>query len=927
MIHQAHAEELFRGIILMNVEALVGKALGTCTLQSVIGRGEASIVFLAQQSRPRRQVAVKVLQPSLPVAPRQRAAIVERIRHEIDLIASLEHPNIIQIHEYGEHHGQAYLVMPHINGGTLHDEIERERPLSLEKVVFYLEQMAAALGYAHKRGMLHYGIKPANILMKREGRLLFTDFGQLKRATNRNNTHTRPGKSNTTTGSLDYAAPEQVAGNDIDVRANVYSLGVILYQMVTGIAPFKGEMAVHHGHISPLSPRVFRPDLPMAAEQVMLKALAVQPTDRYLHVQEFARAFRDALMVTGLADLSGMFISAGLSDPHMPIPQKPLDTKQQQARPTRQQKLAEAEQQQYQQTADKQRNEVLIDTSPTLHIVKKNTSKQRKDEHISTDEYPTIYLMDKNILKHDQDDNIPIDTSPAIHKVHKNMLKHDQNDRNDSVPPIDTSPAIHVVNKNVHKDDIVAKTRLTLPSLTSFLSPSPTTPSATRETPPAIPALQPILAQAPVQPVIEQEESPLKEITEPASQLPTTESRVQAVPTTAPKARIHAMPALVPSEISPEALALIEQAATLPPVNRPIIKEPVNQTKQPAKATEAQAAALPTIEKPVSRVKAPAKRASLLFLAGVVLLVILLLGTFAYMAKGHIPSSNDGLPPVHHSAKNTNTTSTYSQPGSKSFHVEEHLELVIKGHNSNVNIHTDNANTATVTTSLHGNNPGQAANNVTIQYAQSIDKQGHDHLNVTTNPLTSDIDYNVTVPASTQVRIEVTSGSIVVDGIDGVTINTGGGNLDIADIHGSVHAYTESGNITARAISGEMEMMSVNGSIRASNINGPIQAITQNGEVVVGGAMLDGQSTLETTNGSVHFQGSIDPQGSYKMTTNRGNIDVTLPANAAFQVDASTHSGNIHNAFGNTAVGSAPRAPIMITIGNGGSITINKGAV
>jgi hypothetical protein len=259
--------------------------------------------------------------------------------------------------------------------------------------------------------------------------------------------------------------------------------------------------------------------------------------------------------------------------------------------------------------------------------------------------------------------------------------------------------------------------------------------------------------------------------------------------------------------------------------------------------------------------------------------------------------------------------------------VEERLQLVINGHNSNVTIHTGDANTATVTTNLHGNSSGQAANNVTIQYAQSVDKQGHDHLNITTNPLSSDIDYNVTVPASTQIRIEVVSGSIVADGIDGVTVSTGGGNLNITDIHGSVHAYTESGDITARAIVGQMQMISVNGSIRAHNINGPLQAITQNGDIVVGKATLDDQSTLETTNGSVHFQGTIDSQGSYKMMTDRGNIDVTLPANAAFQVDASTHAGSVHNAFGNAVVGSAPRAPIMITIGNGGSITINKGAI
>jgi serine/threonine protein kinase len=745
----------------MNIEALVGKVLSTCTLQSVIGRGEMSTVFLAQQSRPRRQVAVKVLHPTLPVAPRQRAAILERIRHEIDVIASLEHPNIIQIHEYGEYHGQAYLVMPYINGGTLHDEIERTGPLPLEKVVFYLEQMAAALRYAHRRGMIHYGIKPANILMWRGGRLLITDFGQLKHAANRSNTHMRLARSsNSGVGSLDYAAPEQVVGNDIDTRANLYSLGVILYQMVTGTVPFKGGMAAHHQHISPQPPRAFRPDLPTMAEQVMLRALAVQPADRYQHVQEFANAFREALIVTGtsLTDLSSMFISVGLSDPHIPIPQKSIEIKPQ-PRQVRQQKFPEAEQQ-HQRTTDNGDNNVLIDTSPTLHIVNKNTLKQRKDEYISTDACPTIHILDKNTPKHDQDDSIPTDTSPAIHKVHKNMLKHDQND---SVPSIDMSPAIHAVDKNVHKDDIVARTRLTLPSLTSFLPPSPLTQSSTQETPPAIPAP----AQSPAQPVIEQEASLLQNIEEPASQLPTTENRVQAVSTTAPKARIHAMPALVPevSEISRE--ALIEQAATLPPINRPIINGQVNQTERTAETSAKQATTSSTQEKPVSQVKAPAKRASLLFLVAVVLLVILTLGTFAYTASVHNPPQKYGLPPEHHSTKHTNTTSTYSTPGNRSFHVEEHLHLAIQGHNSNVNIHAGNANTVTVTTNIHGNNLAQASNNMTIQYAQSVDKQGRDHLNIATNPPSSDIDYNITGPASVQVRVEVASGSIAVDGING----------------------------------------------------------------------------------------------------------------------------------------------------------------
>jgi serine/threonine protein kinase/DUF4097 and DUF4098 domain-containing protein YvlB len=876
----------------MNIEALVGKALGTCTLQSVIGRGELSIVFLAQQSRPRRQVAVKVLQPTLPVAPRQRAVILERLRYEIDVVASLEHPNIIQIHEYGEHHGLAYLVMPYINGGTLHNEIKRRGPLSLRRTVFYLEQMAAALDYAHRRGIIHYGIKPANILMGREGRLLLTDFGQLKYAANRSNLYQRSSKDGAAIGTPDYAAPEQLIGSDVDTSANQYSLGVILYQMVTGTVPFTGKEATQLQHNHPQSPRVFRPDLPVTAEQVMLKALAVQPTDRYLHVQAFARAFREALIAADipLIDLGSMFVNAGLSDPHIPIPQRPSDTRQRQPHQTGQQQSPRDEQQQARQAMDNGNSDILIDTSPTIHIVEKKARKRVRE------------------------DDAPIDTSPAIRKVDKSMLQHDQDD---SVSSTDTSPTIHTVSKDVHKDDIVARTRLTLPSLTSFLSPSPFAQPAEQETPPAMPALKPVPAPSPVQSAKEQEPNLLEGLAEPDAQLPTTESRVQAVP----KARIHPMPAMVPEAAEMSREALIEQVATIPPVNRP-----VERAKLPSVAQTQQAATSSPIEKPAGRARRPARRASLFFLALVVLLVIAVLGIFAYMASTHNLPPKSALPSEHHSAKNINTTSIYAKPGSRSFHVEAALQLVIKGEGSNVTIHTGNADTVTVTASMQGNNPTQTANNTTIQYMQSVDKRGDDHLSVTANPPGSNIDYNITAPAATQVRIEVESGSITVDGINRVNISTESGNLDIENINGPVQAHTVNGSITAHAINGQVRLGSVNGSIRADNINGPLQATTRNGDIVVKQATLHGQSALETTNGSVYFDGTLDPQGAYKMMTNRGNINLTLPANAAFQLEASTYSGSIYNAFKNTEVGTTPRAMMIINIGNGGSITISKAA-
>src|SRR5256885_16781603 len=139
----------------MKAEALIGTVLGSCTLQRIIGQGGMGAVFLAQQSRPRRQVAVKVLLPATSLKPNQRAAFLERFRRETDAAASLEHPNILPVHEYGEVDGLAYLVMPYISGGTLRDELDQTGPLPLIQVVNYLDQMAAALGFAHDHGVIH----------------------------------------------------------------------------------------------------------------------------------------------------------------------------------------------------------------------------------------------------------------------------------------------------------------------------------------------------------------------------------------------------------------------------------------------------------------------------------------------------------------------------------------------------------------------------------------------------------------------------------------------------------------------------------------------------------------------------------------------------------------------------------------------------
>jgi serine/threonine protein kinase len=232
----------------MNAEALIGTTLGTCELQQVIGQGGMGAVFLAQQSRPRRQVAVKVLLPLTPLPSNQLAAFHERFRRETDAAASLEHPNIIPVYEYGEFKGLAYIVMPYISGGTLRDVMEREGALAFPKIVSYLEQLAAALDFAHERGVIHRDIKPANILLTPEGRVLLTDFGLVKISAEGQEALRRLTGPGAPVGTPDYMSPEQVLGDQVDGRADLYSLGVILYQMVSGVTTLASTSSTATSH-------------------------------------------------------------------------------------------------------------------------------------------------------------------------------------------------------------------------------------------------------------------------------------------------------------------------------------------------------------------------------------------------------------------------------------------------------------------------------------------------------------------------------------------------------------------------------------------------------------------------------------------------------------------------------------------------------
>ena len=288
-----------RGSTLINAQALIGTTPGTCTLQKIIGQGTMGAVFLGQQSRPARQVAVKVVTPLTLQHLDQGNAFLERFHQEMTTVAALKHQNILPIYEYGEHDGLAYVVMPYISSGTLQHVLAQEGPLSLAKVADYLSQLAAALDCAHQQGVVHRNVQPANVLKTPDGRLLLTDFGLVKIVVEQQTSQMYLLQAGKPIGALEYMAPEQVMGDLIDARTDLYALGVIVYQMVTGKTPFQSgtpmRLATQLVQMPPPAPCSLRMDLSLAVEQVILQAIAKRPADRYSSVQDFANEFRLAL--------------------------------------------------------------------------------------------------------------------------------------------------------------------------------------------------------------------------------------------------------------------------------------------------------------------------------------------------------------------------------------------------------------------------------------------------------------------------------------------------------------------------------------------------------------------------------------------------------------------------------------------------------
>lgn len=267
----------------------IGTSIGRYHILEQLGRGGMATVYKAYDTRLEREVAIKVIRRNA-FSPDILERVLKRFDREAKSLARLTHPNIVSIIDYGEYENSPYLVMPYLPGGTVKQFLGK--PINYEKVVELLLPIADALRYSHQKGIVHRDVKPANILITEGGQPMLTDFG-IARLLENEDAQTLTG-TGVGVGTPEYMSPEQGIGKEVDGRSDIYSLGVVLYELVTGHKPYTADtpmaIVLKQATESLPSPRKFVPELPEKVERVLFKALAKKPEDRYPDMATFAAA-------------------------------------------------------------------------------------------------------------------------------------------------------------------------------------------------------------------------------------------------------------------------------------------------------------------------------------------------------------------------------------------------------------------------------------------------------------------------------------------------------------------------------------------------------------------------------------------------------------------------------------------------------------
>lgn len=257
-----------------------------------LGEGGMANVYEAEDLVQKRRVTLKMLRFDLQDDPRS----VERFHKEANSLTKLDNPHIVQIYDFGNDHGVPYLIMEYVKGTDLKTYLKEHYPLSCEKVVDIMEQILSAVESAHRIGIIHRDLKPQNILIDNYGKVKVTDFG-ISIGAMESATIT---KTNTMIGSVHYISPEQARGSIITKQSDIYSLGIILFELLTGKVPFEGQtavsIAVKHYRDNLPSARKINPKVPQALENVILHATAKKLKDRYPDAETMARDLKTALL-------------------------------------------------------------------------------------------------------------------------------------------------------------------------------------------------------------------------------------------------------------------------------------------------------------------------------------------------------------------------------------------------------------------------------------------------------------------------------------------------------------------------------------------------------------------------------------------------------------------------------------------------------
>ena len=279
-----------------------GQDLGRYHIIEKLGEGGMAVVYKAYDTRLECEVAVKVIRTD-QLAPAILDRALKRFEREAKAVAKLNHPNIVKVTDFGEHEGSPFLVMPFLSGGTFKSLIKDKGAIPWQDAVKLILPMVEAISYAHNHDVIHRDVKPSNLLLTDQGQPMLTDFGVAK-VLEEDATQDLTGTS-ATVGTPEYMAPEQVTSKSVDLRVDVYSLGVVFYELVTGRRPFEADtpMAVIVKHASEPLPRPsqFVKNLPENVEYFIIKALAKKPENHYQTADEMRKALEGLLSGTNIS--------------------------------------------------------------------------------------------------------------------------------------------------------------------------------------------------------------------------------------------------------------------------------------------------------------------------------------------------------------------------------------------------------------------------------------------------------------------------------------------------------------------------------------------------------------------------------------------------------------------------------------------------